>query len=130
MTTRDELFDLALRYASTIDRGDAEGLLAVFHPDARLRVFQPSEAPEPRSDHRGHDDLRRIPERIARFEKTFHFLGNARYDIGDREATGEVYCTAHHLTVDGDRALTYVMYIRYADVYRPDANGEWKIADR
>ena len=27
-------------------------------------------------------------------------LGQSTYEIGDGEATGEVYCIAHHLTLD------------------------------
>ena len=57
-------------------------------------------------------------------------LGQSTYAIGDGEATGEVYCVAHHLTPDAHGGTNYVMYIRYEDTYRPDADGVWKFAQR
>jgi hypothetical protein len=74
--------------------------------------------------------MARIPESIQRYDRTFHFLGQSTYDIGDSEATGEVYCIAHHLTPDQHGGTNYVMYIRYEDTYRPDAEGAWKFARR
>ena len=78
--------------------------------------------------------LARIPEVIQRYPKTFHMLGQSTYDIGDTEATGEVYCIAHHLTLDEPAGpgtgTDYVMFIRYEDTYRPDGAGAWKFAQR
>ena len=86
----------------------------------------------------GHASLAKIIERIARFDRTYHLIGNSRYDLTDDAATGEVYCVAHH--VPGDAAAgaeprpngvptSYVMYIRYRDEY-VRADGEWRIRDR
>ena len=121
---------LAEGYASGIDRRDPALLISVFHHDARLRVFNPSDADEPRSEMRGHEALAQMTERIAAYSKTFHFLGQSVYDVGDATATGEVYCTAHHLTPDRHGGTDYVMLIRYRDEYRRDENARWKITDR
>jgi hypothetical protein len=47
------------------------------------------------------------------------------------EATGEVYCVAHHLSSatpgEGD---DYVMYIRYLDAYVREAGDDWRITRR
>ncbi len=45
----------------------------------------------------GYDELGTIPRRIARYDKTFHFVGNHHCVLDGDKATGEVYCTAHHL---------------------------------
>jgi hypothetical protein len=65
-----------------------------------------------------------------RYARTFHFLGQCIYEIGDGEAQGEVYCQAHHLTVYRHGGTDYVMHMRYEDAYRHDERGAWKIAER
>ena len=116
---------LAAAYARAVDRRDEPAFLAVFRPDEELRIFDPSGVPEPRSVIRGHDELAKILVRIARYERTFHLVGTSAYEVDGDDATGEVYCVAHHLGSGTD----VVMYIRYQDVYRRDAAG-WTIADR
>jgi hypothetical protein len=120
---------LADQYARAVDGRDAQVLLDVFDPDARLRVFNPADSEQPRTDLRGHCAIERITRSIARYAKTYHFVGNASYDITGDEATGEVYCIAHHLSNDGSTANDYVMYIRYHDAYRRDRD-RWWIVDR
>ena len=131
---RHELRSLAehTRRAST-GRDDVDGFVALFLADAAITIHDPSESTEPR-EIRGAERLARIPEVIQRYPKTFHMLGQSTYSIGDGEATGEVYCIAHHLTLDEPAGpgtgTDYVMFIRYEDTYRPDADGAWKFAHR
>ena len=127
--TRHELRLLAERYAQSVDRRDADTFVALFHDDAVMLIHDPSESTEPR-EMRGLERVAKIPEVIKRYPATFHLLGQSTYDIGDGEATGEVYCIAHHLTRDADGSTNFVMYIRYEDTYRPDAEGAWKFAQR
>jgi hypothetical protein len=135
MTTTDdaairyELRSLAERYAQSVDRRDVETFVALFHDDAVVAIHDPSDTTEPR-EVRGIERLAKIPEVIARYSKTFHLLGQSSYAIGDDEATGEVYCVAHHLTPDPHGGTNHVMYIRYEDSYRPDAYGVWRFALR
>ena len=124
------LRDVALTYATACDRRDPDLFVSAFLPDARLRVYRPSYAPAPEGDHNGHDALRKIPAMLGVYTRTYHFVGNASYDIGDDVATGEVYCMAHHLTAARHGGTNFVIYIRYQDVYRRDPAGAWKIADR
>lgn len=125
---RDALWALALGYARSVDRGDGGAFLAVFAPDAELSVHNPPDA-EATGVYRGHDELARIPPRMARFRATFHFLGQADYQLAGDEPTGEVYCTAHHRSSDEEDPTDYVMFIRYRDRYRRHG-GEWRIAER
>jgi ketosteroid isomerase-like protein len=128
---RFELRSLAERYARGVDRrDDVDGFVALFHPDAVVTIHDPSESTEPR-EIRGTERLARIPDVIQRYPKTFHLLGQSTYELGHGEATGEVYCIAHHLTLDDDGSGTdYVMFIRYEDTYRTDPSGAWKFAHR
>ena len=130
LTVEDErhLRALAAGYAASVDRRDLDGFLAVFAPDGALQVFDPG-ADEPRAVMRGPDELARVIERIAAYEATFHFLGQAAYAPADGGATGEVYCTARHLTRTRHGATEFTMLIRYRDRYAV-VDGGWRIADR
>jgi hypothetical protein len=70
-------------------------------------------------------DLERIPTGLARYDQTFHFVGNHRVDVQGDSATGDVYCIAHHVTGKDD----FVMHIRYEDTYVRTGAG-WRIATR
>jgi SnoaL-like domain len=126
---RQQLRALAERYAQGVDRREVDTFVALFHDDATIVIHDPSESTEPR-EIRGVERLAKIPEIIKQYPATFHLLGQSTYDIGDGEATGEVYCIAHHLTRGVGSDTNFVMYIRYEDTYRPDADGVWKFAQR
>jgi hypothetical protein len=70
-------------------------------------------------------DLERIPTGLARYDQTFHFVGNHRVTLEGDAARGDAYCVAHHLTGKSD----FVMHIRYEDTYVRTADG-WRIATR
>ena len=123
--------ELSYRYAAGVDRRDESLFLSAFHPDATLTIRRARpDGKEKIIVRTGHDELRTIPQLIARYTKTFHFVGNHRCDFAGDVATGEVYCTAHHLDVGPEGDTDHVMFIRYQDVYRRDAEGHWLIASR
>ncbi|MFI5041054.1 MAG: nuclear transport factor 2 family protein [Acidimicrobiales bacterium] len=131
LSVEDEhaLRGLAAGYATSVDRRDAAGFVSVFTPDGVLRVFEPGVYDEPRSVIRGTEKLARVIERISAYDATFHFLGQATYTADGDGATGEVYCTARHLTRSGDSASDFTMLIRYRDRFVRVAGG-WRIGDR
>jgi hypothetical protein len=130
---RAALRDLAERYAAGVDRRDTELFLSAFDPErGSLLVFEPSEAPEPRGTRRGTGELAAVIRQISRYDRTFHHVGNSRYDVTGDRASGEVYCIAHHVTAgtDADEGRTdHVMYIRYRDAYERGVHG-WRIVER
>lgn len=126
------LYALSCAYARAVDRRDSAGFVDVFTPDATLRITVAADPARVVRTIDGHDQLAAVPQRLARYDRTFHLLGQASYDHdpdGDR-ATGEVHCVAHHLTVRPPEARNTVMYIRYADSYQRGRDGRWRIADR
>lgn len=129
--TQAELHELSKVYASAVDRRDASAFVSIFTPDAELTLVRPTTAlVEPRIV-RGHAELGAITVSIARYAKTFHLLGQVRYEVNGLDATGEIYCVAHHITpAIGGNGEDFVMYIRYADRYRQDSAARWKIARR
>ena len=124
--------DLAYRYAAGVDRRDRSLFLSAFHPDATLTVVRADPGGVERVFVRtGHDELGTIPELITRYAKTFHFVGNHHCVLhGEDEASGEVYCTAHHLDSDLGGGTDHIMLIRYQDTYRRGSDGQWLIASR
>jgi ketosteroid isomerase-like protein len=125
-----ELHQLAARYATAVDSGDADGFAALFHPDATIRMFRPGDGGEPSVDIGGNDGLRAIPGSLAlRYTATLHLVGHAVYDVeAGGEATGSVYCLAHHL--DRGSGTDHVMHIVYRDRYRRDDDGRWRFVSR
>lgn len=125
------LLQLAQEYAAAADTGDVERFLTVFHPDAELVVFRPGDGDLPSSQRSGHDELAGIPPALGRYDSTDHRVLGGTYRTGaDGEAVGEVRCEAHHVTRTDDGAHDDVMTVRYDDVYRPDADGVWRIVRR
>jgi hypothetical protein len=137
MTTPDRVADelalrrLSARYAAGADRGDGAIYAGVFLPDAEMRVYRLPDVDTPMTEMAGHDQLAQVPGMLGkRYARTFHFVGQCVYEIADGEATGEVYCLAHHLSTDRHGGTDYVMHMRYQDAYRRDERGDWKIAAR
>jgi ketosteroid isomerase-like protein len=131
-----EIETVALRrlvdgYARAVDRGDVDGFVELFEPDAVLQVFYRGEGEGPPTESRGHARIGEIPTRVqTRYDRTFHFVGNHLCDVHGDEATGEAYCLAHHLTRGPQGGTDYVMHIRYQDVYRRRPGEAWRIAHR
>ncbi len=121
------LNQLAYRYAHAIDTCDEVLLLAqVFTPDGRMRVYHPGED-EPFIELVG-PDLASVPRTMKPAHlRTMHQMTNHMVEIDGDTASGQVYCCARHLALDGKSALNVI--IRYEDLYRR-MDGAWRIADR
>lgn len=127
----EALRSLAASYAAGVDRRQRDLFLSAFHPGATLAVHRPRAQPDDEPQFmRGHAELGRVVELIARYPMTFHLLGQARYEVDGDRASGEVYCVAHHYAPGDEGARDHVMYIRYDDVYSRDHGGPWKIDRR
>ena len=116
---------LAVAYAHHADRREPDLLAALFEPEAPLRMVWRSGSTPP-AESRGHHQIARVVGRLRQFATTFHFVGNHLIDVAGDEATGEVYCEAHHLTAEG---VDHVMFIRYRDRYRR-LDTTWRFAER
>jgi hypothetical protein len=67
--------------------------------------------------------------RLQQFSATFHLVANHSIAVDGDDGHGEVYCVAHHLSVEAARSVDHVMYIRYLDQYRRQ-DGSWRFAAR
>ncbi len=133
MTHRDDrlaIHDLVVAYAITADGRDADGFAACFTADADLHVIDPHGTVLHRYADR--DEIRTIPERLARYDRTLHHVTTHHATIRGLAATGITYCSAHHITVGEDGSATdRILEIRYVDRYvRVAGPRRWAIADR
>jgi len=116
---------LVLSYAHHVDRREPERVAALFEPDAVLRmVWRDGRVPAAAS--RGHRQIAHVVKNLEAMVATFHLVGNHLLEVRGAEATGEVYCQAHHLTPEG---VDHVLHLRYLDRYRRSEGG-WRFAER
>jgi ketosteroid isomerase-like protein len=125
MADEDEILALSVGYATAADRRDVAAFLAVFTPDARLRVSAPGAPDDIVRAYDGADELAQIPVRLGVYDSTAHEVGAAALRVDGDAATGEVRSTAHHIADGSDKVLT----IRYVDRYRCTDAG-WRITER
>jgi hypothetical protein len=123
-TTSDRvaLRDLVQAYAEGCDTRNADLLRTCFADGATLTVHWVDRDATTMTFPAGADQ---IPAGLARYDLTFHFIGNHRVQIDGDHATGTTYCFAHHVTGTDD----HMMAIRYEDTYRRETGG-WKIVER
>ena len=125
MTDADDrlaLRNLVDSYAIGCDKRDIDILRSVFVDGGTNTVHWLDRDPTSMT---APDDLERIPTGLARYDQTFHFVGNHRVQVDGDSASGDTYCIAHHITGKDD----YVMHIRYEDTYVRTADG-WRIGTR
>jgi hypothetical protein len=113
---RDEIRQLACRYALAIDSRDLDLLVSLFVPDVRVG-----------REGRGRDALRLdFVESLRSIGVSILFVGNHLIDFQDPDhATGTVYCRAQ--IQDGDRWIEQA--IQYRDTYQR-RDGAWLFVRR
>jgi hypothetical protein len=122
---------LSDRYAIAADRRDGDDYAGVFAQDGCLRVHRGSDPDEEVTELRGHEELARVPAMLMKsYDRTFHFVGQSVFEIREEEATGVVYCQAHHLVLSRHGGTSYLMFLRYEDRYGWVDRRDWRIASR
>ena len=116
-------------YAHCADRRDANGQMALFTEDTAFHVFMDSRSPEPTYVLHGRNALAPVFADLNQYQATTHFNGQSTIRLDGDTATGESYCIAHHLTVDGDKRTLMIASIRYLDRFVKQ-HGAWLFAER
>jgi ketosteroid isomerase-like protein len=104
LVARDEIRDLAHRYAYAVDHRDIDMLVSLYVPDVRVG-----------GDGRGHEALRRFwVDALREIGVSILFVGNHLIEIeSERRASGTVYCIARI----EDHGRWIEQAIRYDDDY-------------
>jgi hypothetical protein len=116
-------------YAHCADRRDADGQTALFTKDTEFQVFMDGRSLEPTYVLSGRDALGPVFADLNQYRATTHFNGQSTIHLEGESASGETYCIAHHLTVDGDKRGLMIASIRYLDRF-VKRDGAWLFAER
>jgi hypothetical protein len=124
------LRELVEAYAHCADRRDAKGQMSLFTTDAHFVVYMDAKDPKPSQELHSREALAPVFADLNQYAATMHFVGQSTIftlDVG--RATGEAYCIAHHLMVDGEKRQLLVAYLRYLDTFA-QIDGTWLFAER
>ena len=122
--------ELVEAYAHCADRRDAKGQMALFTEDTHFVVFMNAKDPKPSMDLHSRDALAPVFADLNKYDATTHFVGQSTiFTLSEDRATGEAYCLAHHVTVDGEKRRLMIASLRYDDTF-VKGDGGWLFAER
>ena len=117
-------------YAHCADRRDAKGQMALFTAAAHFVVYMNAKDPAPSMDLRSREALAPVFADLNKYDATTHFVGQSTIvTLTNDQATGEAYCLAHHVTVDGGKRRLMIASLRYLDTYLK-IEGAWLFSER
>jgi SnoaL-like domain len=122
--------ELVEAYAHCADRRDANGQMALFTANTHFVVYMNTKDPKPSQELFSREALAPVFADLNQYAATMHFVGQSTiFTLNGGRATGEAYCIAHHLTVDGEKRRMMVAYLRYLDTFAK-IDGVWLFAER
>ena len=122
--------ELVDAYAHCADRRDAQGQMSLFTSDTHFVVYMDAKNPTPSMDLRSRESLAPVFADLNKYNATTHFVGQTTIlTLTKDRATGEAYCLAHHVTVDGDKRRLMVASLRYLDTF-VKIDGGWLFSER
>jgi prophage maintenance system killer protein len=104
--------------------------MALFTADTHFVVYMNAKDSKPSQELHSREALALVFADLNQYDVTTHFVGQSTIFTltGDR-ATGEAYCLAHHVTVDGAKRRLMLASLRYLDRFMK-RNGAWLFAER
>ena len=110
--------ELVEAYAHCADRRDPKGQMALFTLNTHFVVYMNAKDPTPSQELHSREALAPVFADLNQYAATTHFIGQSTIFTltGDR-ATGEAYCLAHHVTIDGGKRRLMLASLRYLDTF-------------
>ena len=122
--------ELVEAYAHCADRRDAKGQMALFTENTHFVVYMDSKNPTPSQEFHSREALAPVFDDLNKYNATTHFLGQSTIiTLTSNRATGEAYCLAHHVTVEGENRRLMVASLRYLDTF-VKIDGAWFFSER
>jgi hypothetical protein len=122
--------ELVEAYAQCADRRDAKGQMSLFTLDTHFVVFMNAKDPTPSQELHSREALAPVFADLNKYDATTHFVGQSTiFTLTSDRATGEVYCLAHHVTVDGGKRRLMLASLRYLDTF-VKLDGAWLFSER
>jgi len=122
--------ELVEAYAHCADRRDAKGQMALFTADTHFVVYMNAKDPKPSQELHSREALAPVFADLNKYAATMHFIGQSTIlSLTVDQGTGDAYCLAHHLTVDGNKRQLMIAALRYYDTFVKQ-EGAWLFAER
>ena len=122
--------ELVEAYAHCADRRDAKGQMSLFTEDTHFVVYMDAKDPKPTQELHSRDALAPVFADLNKYAATTHFVGQSTiFTLTSDRGTGEAYCLAHHVTVDGGKRRLMVASLRYLDTFAK-TYGTWLFSER
>jgi len=122
--------ELVEAYAHCADRRDAQGQMALFTADTHFVVHMNAKDPTPSQELHSREALAPVFAALNQYDATTHFVGQSTIStLSNERGTGEAYCLAHHVTVNGTSRRLMVASLRYNDTF-VKRDGAWLFAER
>jgi len=122
--------ELVEAYAHCADRRDAKGQMSLFTPDTHFVVFMNAKDPTPSQELHSREALAPVFADLNKYDATTHFVGQSTiFTLTSDRATGEAYCMAHHITVEGGKRRLMLASLRYLDTF-VKLDGAWFFSER
>src|SRR5579871_149459 len=122
--------ELVEAYAHCADRRDAKGQMSLFTADTHFAVYMNAKDPTPSQELHSREALAPVFAELNKYDATTHFVGqNTILALTSDRATGEAYCLAHHVTIDGGTRRLMLASLRYLDTF-VKIEGAWLFAER
>src|SRR5882672_5220826 len=122
--------ELVEAYAHCADQRDAKGQMSLFTEDTHFVVSMNTKDPKPSMELHSREALAPVFADLNKYDATTHFIGQSTIlTLSADRGTGETYCLAHHVTVDGGKRRLMVASLRYLDTF-VKLDGAWLFAER
>jgi ketosteroid isomerase-like protein len=122
--------ELVEAYAHCADRRDAKGQMALFTADTHFVVYMNAKDPTPSQELHSREALAPVFADLKKYDATMHFVGQSTiFTLTADRATGEAYCLAHHVTLEGGKRRLMLASLRYLDTF-VKMDGAWLFAER
>jgi hypothetical protein len=122
--------ELIEAYAHCADRRDANGQMSLFTSDTHFVVYMNAKDPKPSQELNSREALAPVFADLNKYAATMHFVGQSTIlSLTADRGTGEAYCLAHHLTVDGGKRRLMIAALRYHDTF-VKMDGSWLFGER
>jgi hypothetical protein len=93
-------------------------------------VHMNAKDPKPTFELHSREALAPVFAQLNQYDATTHFVGQSTiFTLTNDRGTGEAYCLAHHVTVEGGNRRLMLASLRYDDTF-VKLDGAWLFAQR
>jgi ketosteroid isomerase-like protein len=124
-----DLQELVELYAQAVDRSDGAAVARLFAADGVLALWMDPASDQQTGERVGPDEIATVGDSLRRYVATHHTISSHTSTVDGMVASGETYCTAHHVEEVAGGWHDRVLYIRYVDQFAREVEG-WRFTRR